>query len=116
MPFRFSKAPATYQRAIDIILSKVKWRTCLVYLDDVIVFSRDMDDHVQHVDEVLTLLRDAGVILRLKKCAFFQQIVQHLGQQTTPGKLSVLEASTRALRDARYPGSPPRCPVAKCWR
>jgi Reverse transcriptase (RNA-dependent DNA polymerase) len=39
MPFGLQNAPATYQRAIDIILSGLKWRTCLVYLDDIIIYS-----------------------------------------------------------------------------
>jgi Reverse transcriptase (RNA-dependent DNA polymerase) len=56
LPFGLRNAPATFQRAIDIILSGVKWKTCLVYLDDVIVFSSSRQAHLQHVNEALTLL------------------------------------------------------------
>ena len=42
LPFGFTNAPATFQRAIDMIMSGVKWKTCLVYLDDLIVFSRTL--------------------------------------------------------------------------
>lgn len=103
MPFGLSNAPATFQLAIDIILSGVKWKHCLVYLYDVIVFSRNMKDHVKHVDEVLGLLQQAEVTLRLRKCAFFQRTVEYLGHQITPGKLGVSEGNTRALRDADFP-------------
>ena len=71
MPFGIWNAPATFQRALDIILSGLRWQTCLIYLDDVIVFSKDTNEHVAHVDKVLTLLRSAGVSLKLKKCEFF---------------------------------------------
>jgi len=40
MPFGLKNAPATFQRALDIILSGVKWQSCLVYLDDVIIYSK----------------------------------------------------------------------------
>ena len=68
MPFGLRNAPATFQRALDIILSGLRWQTCLIYLDDVIVFSKDTKEQVAHVDQVLTLLRQAEVSLKLEKC------------------------------------------------
>ena len=67
IPFRLRNAPATFQRAIDIILSGLKWRTCLVYLYDIIIYSTSREDHFRHVDEVLTTIRDAGLSLKFKK-------------------------------------------------
>ena len=43
-------APATFQRALDIILNAVQWQTCVIYLDDVIVFSNSAKTHLRHVD------------------------------------------------------------------
>lgn len=102
LPFGLSNPPATLERAIDIILTRVKRRKCPVYLGDVIVFSNCIDAHAQHVDEVLTLLKKAGVVLQLKKCAFLHRSVEYLGHKMTPGQLGVLKANSRALRDARY--------------
>jgi len=56
MPFGLTNAPATFQRALDIILSEVKWQSCLIYLDDVIVYSKTEKEHVGHDDRVLRLL------------------------------------------------------------
>jgi len=53
LQFGLTNAPATFQRAIDMLLSSVKWKTCLVNLDDVIVFSRTVEEHITHLDEVL---------------------------------------------------------------
>jgi len=61
LPFGLCNAPAMFQRAMDMILAGVKWQICLVYLDDVIDFSRSPEEHLQHLDEVLTLLGKAGV-------------------------------------------------------
>lgn len=103
MPFGLRNAPATFQRAHDIILSGVRWQICLVYLDDVIVFSRSISDHIAHLDHVLGLLRAAGVSLKLKKCHFFQERVDYLGHVITPGKLSVAKSGAAAFRDCTFP-------------
>ena len=79
-PFGLRNAPATFQPALDIILSGLRWQTGLIYLDDVIVFSKDTNEHVAHVGEVLTLLRSAGVSLKPKKCKFFHPKLDYLGQ------------------------------------
>ena len=64
MPFGLSNAPATFQRALDVILRSVRWSTAIVYLDDVIVFSSSHERHLLDVDRVLTLLGRAGVSLK----------------------------------------------------
>ena len=56
MPFGLTNAPASFQRALDLILTKFKWKTCLIYLDDIIIFSNSVEDHIRHVDEVLQAL------------------------------------------------------------
>jgi len=96
MPFGLRNAPATFQRALDIILSGVRWQSCLIYLDDVIVFSTSVEEHLVHVNQVLTLLREAGVTLKLSKCRFFQPRVDYLGHVITPGKLHVATENTKA--------------------
>lgn len=54
MPLGLTNAPATLQRALDIILSKLNWQVWLVYLDDVIIFSANAKQHIHDVDKVLT--------------------------------------------------------------
>ena len=75
LPFGLVNAPASFQRALDIILSGLQWKTCLVYLNDVIVFSRTIGQHIRHLHEVLLLLEQAGVSLKPSKCQLFQQKV-----------------------------------------
>ena len=105
MPFGLKNAPATFQRALDIILSGVRWQTCLVYLDDVIVFSRTHAEHLRHLDEVLTLLGRAGLSLKLKKCSFFRTKVDYLGHVISPGKLEMALRSKSAFADVTFPQS-----------
>jgi len=98
MPFGLT----TFQRALDIILSGLKWQLCLVYLDDVIIFSATPEQHVKDVDAVLTRLREAGVTLNLEKCTWFSDEVAYLGHIVRPGQLHVHKKSVDALKQASF--------------
>ena len=54
MPFVLSTAPQTYEHLMELTLSGLHWSLCLIYLDDVIVFSHDFDEHIDCLDKVLT--------------------------------------------------------------
>ena len=103
MPFGLRNAPATFQRFVDITLSGLTWKTCLVYLDDIIVFSKTPAEHMAHLDAVLHRLYRAGLTLNLKKCHFFKNTVDYLGHVIRPGQLSVAEKNTAALKDMKHP-------------
>jgi len=103
MPFGLRNAPSTFQRVIDIILSTVKWQYALVYLDDVIIYSRSAEEHMTHVATVLRMLMEAGVTLKLRKCSLFADKVDYLGHVIRPGKLEVSEHTTDAVRDVKEP-------------
>ena len=75
----------------------------MVYLDDVIVFSNSKKDHLAHVAEALTLLGNAGLSLKLKKCHFFAETVDYLGHVIRPGRLGVAKKNTTALQKAPIP-------------
>ena len=103
MPFGLVNAPATFQRAMDIILSEVRWESVLVYLDDVIIFSRSFEEHVKHLDLVLQKLSEAGATLKFSKCKFFRQAVDYLGHRLLPHKLQVLKKNVDAISRAEPP-------------
>jgi hypothetical protein len=79
MPMGLTNSPATFQRAMNMTLSGLNWQTCLVYLDDIICFSKTFDSHLEQLEEVFIRLVSRGFSLKLKKCAFFKQEVEYLG-------------------------------------
>ena len=79
MPFGLCNAPATFQRLMDLVLVGLQWSECLVYLDDVIVLGRTVDEHLCNLRSVLQRLRESGLRLKPSKCFFFQRQVQYLG-------------------------------------
>lgn len=76
MPFGLIDAP----RAIYIVLSSVRWNFAILYLDDIILFSKTIDDRMAHLKAVLTLLKDVDLALNLLKYFFLQSSVEYLGQ------------------------------------
>ena len=102
-PFGLTNAPASFQRALDQILQKYKWKTCLIYLDDIIIYSNSIEEHIRHVDEILTALGEASVTLNIEKCKFFTKTVEYLGHIIKPGTLEVDSANTQSLRQAGPP-------------
>ena len=106
MPFGLCNAPATFQRVIDILLMRYRWKTCLVYIDYIIIFSKNMEDHLCQVDEILQVLRDVGGTLRLAKCNFFTESVNYLGHAIRPGLLQVGDKSLDAIGEAKPPTTP----------
>ena len=67
MLFGLMNAPATFQRTLDILLLHYRWKSCLIYMDDIIIFSKDFDTHVQDVRNILTALQGVGLLLKLRK-------------------------------------------------
>ena len=84
-------------------MTRFKWKTCLVYLDDVIIFSKDVDDHIKHADEIITALTEAGVTLKINKCFFFQRKVEYLGHMVKPGQLEIDRTNVASLKNAKPP-------------
>ena len=101
MPFGLTNAPATFQRMMDLVLAGIKWHHCLVYLDDVLVFSQSFDEHLKHLVSVFDRLRKAGLKLAPKKCHICRMQVHYLGHVVSARGVSVDPAKTSAL--AQFP-------------
>jgi len=88
MPFGLCNAPATYQRLMNLLLAGLTWQSCLVYIDDILVYSPDFKTHVEDLSRVLTRLSEAGFVLKAKKCRFGVERVEYLGHIVTPEGIS----------------------------
>jgi hypothetical protein len=83
MPFGLTNAPATFQRAMDVVLAGLKWNSCLVYLDDIIVFAPDFDTHLARLEAILIRIREANFTLKPDKCVFAVNTIKYLGYRWT---------------------------------
>ena len=73
MPFVATNAPATFQRLMDNCLGDLNMNWCIVYLDDIIIFSQDAASHIERLEAVFKKLAKAGLKLKPSKCDFFQK-------------------------------------------
>ena len=92
-------SPATYQRLIEQIMSGVQYETCLIYLDDIIVYSKTFEDHIQRLDEVLTRISNANLKFAPKKCHLFQQEFKFLGHKVSPQGVATCNDKVQAVKD-----------------
>ena len=77
LPFGMVNAPASFQSLMQSLLGKLPF--AVVYLDDILVFSRTKKEHAKHVDKVLRILQENTLRAKKKKCAFFQSSIEYLG-------------------------------------
>ncbi len=99
LPFGLKNAAASFQRLMEQVLRKVKGKCCMVYIDDIVVYSKNISEHLQHLQQVVTCLHRAGLTLNLKKCNFIQKSLSFLGHivtqegvKTDPAKVSAVES------------------------
>ncbi len=79
MPFGLTNAPATFQAFISDVLRDLIDIKCVVYLDDILVFSRTQEEHDEAVRQVLERLREHNLFANAKKCEFDKSSVEYLG-------------------------------------
>lgn len=79
LPFGLCNAPSTFERLMEKVLSGLQWQTCLVYLDDIIIFGRSFEEHMARLGEVFQRLKGAGLKLSPKKCDLLKHKVHFLG-------------------------------------
>ena len=79
MPMGLANAPATYQRVMEECLGDLHLRICFIYLDDIIIFAKSFEEHLERLQMVFEKLREAGIKLSPKKCSLFMKRVRYVG-------------------------------------
>ena len=101
MPFGLTNAPATFQRLMECVLAGLTPSECLVYLDDIIVFSTSFAEHLSRLQAVFRRLQHAGLKLKPNKCYFATKEVRYLGHIVTAEGVKPNPAKTKAV--STYP-------------
>nr|VZI26939.1 unnamed protein product [Spirometra erinaceieuropaei] len=96
--FGLCNAAATFQRLMYQMLRHLVPHKCLVYLNDIIVFGPDVEQHNRNLREVLEALRAADLTLNSAKCTFLRPEVQFLGHKISPGRIAALPDRLQQIR------------------
>ncbi|UYV73470.1 K02A2.6-like [Cordylochernes scorpioides] len=99
MPFGLCNAPATFERLMELVLRGLTWKTCLVYLDDVMVMGRTFGEHLKNLQEIFNRLKAANLGLNPRKCQLFQKKVEFLGHTVSAKGIQTSESKILAIRD-----------------
>jgi hypothetical protein len=79
MPFGLTNAPATFQEIMNTVFAPLLRKHVLVFMDDILIYSKTLDNHKQHLQEVFQILRDNKFYIKRSKCSFAQQSLEYLG-------------------------------------
>lgn len=101
MPFGMKNAPATFQRLMNQVV--VGLSNCVVYLDDVVVYTDTWEEHLVELGKLLKRLSQARLVANLEKCEFVQAQVLYLGYVVGRGTVSPPDAKVKAIRECDRP-------------
>jgi hypothetical protein len=97
MPFGLTNAPSTFMRLMNKVFRAVIGKFVVVYFDDILIYSKSIDEHIDHLRAVFNALRDAHLFVNLEKCTFYTDRVSFLGYVVTPQGIEVDHAKVEAI-------------------
>jgi hypothetical protein len=105
LPFGLTNAPATFMHLMHQALRPLLDDCVLVFLDDILIYSKTLDEHRRHVRRVLEVLREEKLFAKESKCEFFQTEVEFLGHRVGRDGVRMMEDKVQAIRDWPTPVS-----------
>ena len=103
LAFGLTNAPVTFQRYMDAVLAGLKWNILLVYIDDVLIYSKSFEDHLRDLEEVFNRLIEANMQLKPSKCHLFQQKLIYLGHQVSAEGIKPDPRKVQAIKEMPAP-------------
>ena len=103
VPFGVTNAPAQFMNLMHDVLRDYLDRFVLVFLDDVLVDSRNVEDHADHLRQVLQKLREWQLYAKASKCQIQTETIEFLGQQITADEMTPTDEKLRAVREWETP-------------
>lgn len=106
MPFGLTNSPFSFQTLMSNVLRGLNWKSVLVYVDDISIFSRSFDEHLQHLAQVFDRLKNANLKLQPTKCHFAIKEVKFLGHVISRKGVRVDPEKTKAVSEFPIPKTP----------
>jgi hypothetical protein len=105
MPFGLTNAPSTFMRLMNEVLRSFIGKFVVVYSDDILIYSKSLDEHIEHLCAIFGALREARLFANLEKCTFCTDRVVFLGYVVTPQGIEVDEAKIEAIKSWPIPAT-----------
>lgn len=104
MPFGLHGAPATFQRLVDEVLRGAE-DYAATYIDDIVIFSRSWEEHLQHLSDIFRRIQEAGLVINVKKCHIAKPEVQYLGYVIGAGGIHPQVGKVEAIEATPLPNT-----------
>ena len=105
MPFGLRNAPSSFQRIMNSVLGDLVDSCCVVYLDDILIYSKTIEEHEAHLKGVLERLNHYGLLINMKKSKFYCEEVKYLGFKISNNSVHVDEEKINVIKEWRTPQS-----------
>lgn len=105
MPFGLKNAPATFQRLMNNVLKDFINKICVVYLDDILIFSTSFDEHLLSIRKIMERLREVNLKVQIDKCHFAEEYTNFLGHTITNGGIKPNNDKIEAIQKMKLPST-----------
>lgn len=99
MPFGLKNAPSQFQKMMTLIFEDAIGKWLIIYIDDILIYSRNQEEHDKHVKEVIRRLKENGLFANAEKCDFNKQKIEYLGHFVGNGQLEMDPEKVKAVMD-----------------
>ncbi len=103
MPYGLRNSAATFQRLMERALADLRGRICFIYIDDIIIYSKTLEQHIQLLNTVFHKLTQANLTLNMKKCHFFKPQLKFLGRIVSGRGVEIDREKTKAVAEFPQP-------------
>jgi hypothetical protein len=99
LPFGLANACATFQRLMERCMDEINLRECLIYLDDIVIFSKTVEEQIERLESVFRKLRENGLMFKGNKCEDFRTEIKYMGFVVSEDGIKTDEEKVDAVRN-----------------
>ncbi|CAC5394018.1 Fibroleukin,Angiopoietin-related protein 2,Angiopoietin-1 [Mytilus coruscus] len=103
LPYGLANSPATFNMMMDVVIRDLNWKSALVYVDDILIYSKNFKEHLCHLAALFDKLIEANLKLKPSKCQFACKKVRYLGHIITKGGIDVEPEKTASVQSFSAP-------------